>query len=46
MNANDHAVKNVTPMLSEGNVVPGFDPLKLLIATPDGPRLTLPYKKL
>lgn len=46
MNANDHAVKNVTHMLSEGNVVPGFDPLKLLIATPDGPRLTLPYKKL
>ena len=47
MSANDNGVmRNFQPVVAEGNLVPNFDPLKLLVSTPDGPKLALPYKKL
>ena len=47
MSANENGVmRNLHPVVAEGNLVPNFDPLKLLVSTPDGPRLALPYKKL
>lgn len=47
MSANDNGVmRNFQPVVAEGNLVPNFDPLKLLVSTPAGPKLDLPYKKL
>lgn len=47
MSANENGVmRNLQPVVAEGNLVPNFDPLKLLVSTPDGPKLALPYKKL
>ena len=47
MSANDNGVmRNFQPVVAEGNLVPNLDPLKLLVSTPDGPKLALPYKKL
>lgn len=39
MSANDNGVmRNFQPVVAEGNLVPNFDPLKLLVSTPDGPK--------
>ena len=47
MSANENrSIHNFQPVMAAGNLVPNFDPLKLLVSTPAGPKLDLPYKKL
>lgn len=47
MSTNENgSMRNFQPIVAEGNLVPNFDPLKLLVSTPDGPKLALSYKKL
>lgn len=47
MSTNENGIMgNLQPVVAEGNLVPNFDPLKLLVSTLDGPRLDLSYKKL
>lgn len=43
MSANENrSIHNFQPVMAEGNLVPNFDPLKLLVSTPAGPKLDLP----
>lgn len=46
MSANEHTAMNFQPVIADGNLVSGFDPLKFLISTPSGPKLSLSCKKL
>ena len=40
MSANENrSIHNFQPVMAEGNLVPNFDPLKLLVSTPAGPKL-------
>lgn len=46
MSTNEHAAENYKPLIADGNLVSGFDPLKFLNPTPFGPKLSLSCKKL
>lgn len=40
------SIHGFTTLIEEQNRVPGFDPLRLVQVTPQGPKLALPYKRI